>query len=218
MWQSDFARETLERHFGTKGLKGFGLDGQPLAIIAAGAALHYVDDRLGHIACSPRGMGQQRGHGRFHHPHLELLAPAHPEGVALVDIMDRSATRWAPGCSAAGSPSPCVTPSGDPPARGGGRLPRATGNAPTSSPSSTASGTSGGCGQTAAVAFLRQVDRLRGPDRRGSPAPHGRQLGRPRHRSLDPADAALAQLRTELTEDPPGVGQGGRLRGGSGAR
>ena len=97
VWQSDFARETLERHFGTQGVKGFGLDAQPLAVIAAGAALHYVGttkhDRLGHIASLGRiEWGHNVAMDGFTIRNLELLVPTHPEGTALVDILDRSAT------------------------------------------------------------------------------------------------------------------------------
>ena len=97
VWQLDFARETLEGHFGTKGLKGFGLDGQPLAVIAAGAAMHYVGttkhDRMAHIASLGRvEWGQNVAMDGFTIRNLELLVPTHPEGTALVDVVDRSAT------------------------------------------------------------------------------------------------------------------------------
>jgi DNA mismatch repair protein MutS len=41
---SDFANEQLNKHFGTKSLKGFGLDNQQLATIAAGAIFHYLSE------------------------------------------------------------------------------------------------------------------------------------------------------------------------------
>ena len=97
VWQSDFARETLERHFGTKGRKGFGLDGQPLAIIAAGAALHYVDttkhDRLGHIASLGRvEWGSNVAMDGFTIRNLELIYSPHPDGVSLLDVLDKTLT------------------------------------------------------------------------------------------------------------------------------
>lgn len=49
----DFAYETLLRHFGTHSLKGFGVDDLRSGVVAAGAALHYLDEtqkgRLPHI-------------------------------------------------------------------------------------------------------------------------------------------------------------------------
>ena len=40
----DFAYETLLRHFETHSLKGFGVDDLDLGLVAAGAALHYLDE------------------------------------------------------------------------------------------------------------------------------------------------------------------------------
>ena len=42
VFQPTFARETLLNHFGTLSLKGFGIDELEIAIIAAGATLHYA--------------------------------------------------------------------------------------------------------------------------------------------------------------------------------
>ncbi|NMD16943.1 MAG: DNA mismatch repair protein MutS, partial [Bacteroidales bacterium] len=53
VFTEDFARETLLRHFQVVSLKGFGIEIFPLAIIAAGAAMHYLaetqHERLSHI-------------------------------------------------------------------------------------------------------------------------------------------------------------------------
>ncbi|HAW52227.1 MAG TPA: DNA mismatch repair protein MutS, partial [Flavobacteriales bacterium] len=50
----EFARESLNKHFGTKSLKGFGVEDQPAGIIAAGAVLEYLsitqNRKLGHIS------------------------------------------------------------------------------------------------------------------------------------------------------------------------
>jgi DNA mismatch repair protein MutS len=40
----DFAYETMLRHFGTHSLKGFGVDEMEVGVVAAGAALHYLDE------------------------------------------------------------------------------------------------------------------------------------------------------------------------------
>ena len=42
VFQKDFALEKINQHFGTKSLKGFGIDKMDNAIIAAGAILHYL--------------------------------------------------------------------------------------------------------------------------------------------------------------------------------
>lgn len=46
IWECSFARQTLISHFGTLGLKGFGMDGLENAISAAGALLHYLKGNL----------------------------------------------------------------------------------------------------------------------------------------------------------------------------
>jgi len=52
-FEYDAARDGLTRHFGTQSLEGFGLEGKPALVGAAGAVLHYVKDALrssaGHI-------------------------------------------------------------------------------------------------------------------------------------------------------------------------
>jgi len=53
-----YATESLLKHFGTHSLKGFGIEGQQMGIIAAGAILHYLKDtehpNLGHITSIQR--------------------------------------------------------------------------------------------------------------------------------------------------------------------
>ena len=54
IYQEDYAREILLKHFGTTSLKGFGIENMNVAIVAAGAAFHYVSDtrqeQLKHIS------------------------------------------------------------------------------------------------------------------------------------------------------------------------
>src|SRR5690606_41569135 len=40
----EFAEEKLKTHFQTSTLKGFGIDGLPLGIVAAGVILHYLQE------------------------------------------------------------------------------------------------------------------------------------------------------------------------------
>jgi len=46
IWETTFARQTLTDHFGSIGLKGFGIEDHNLAISAAGALLHYLKGNL----------------------------------------------------------------------------------------------------------------------------------------------------------------------------
>ncbi|MFN5633155.1 MAG: DNA mismatch repair protein MutS, partial [Flavobacteriia bacterium] len=58
VFTSDFANESLQKHFQTNSLKGFGVENLDKATIAAGAVLHYLGenqhDRLGHITTIAR--------------------------------------------------------------------------------------------------------------------------------------------------------------------
>ncbi len=59
VWEETFAKQTLTDHFGTVGLKGFGMDQLDLAVSAAGALLHYLKDNLrtdpNHLTSLSRG-------------------------------------------------------------------------------------------------------------------------------------------------------------------
>ena len=46
IWEGAFARRTLLDHFGTVGLKGYGVEGLPLAVAAAGGLLYYLKQNL----------------------------------------------------------------------------------------------------------------------------------------------------------------------------
>lgn len=91
----DAATDRLKRHFETSSLKGFGVQGMPLAIIASGAILHYLDitqhKRLGHIS----GLSRiEEEHfvwlDRFTIRNLELFAPIHESGKSLIDVIDKT--------------------------------------------------------------------------------------------------------------------------------
>jgi DNA mismatch repair protein MutS len=54
IFDRDFAEDRLREQFGTKSLKGFGIENLGLGVVAAGAVMHYLQEtqktRLGHIA------------------------------------------------------------------------------------------------------------------------------------------------------------------------
>ncbi len=97
IFQEDFARETLLKHFGTITLKGFGIEHMTSGIIAAGAALHYVSEtrqeQLRHISGISRiEEDKYVWLDKFTIRNLEILNPANDKGVALVDIIDQTLT------------------------------------------------------------------------------------------------------------------------------
>lgn len=97
VYTTEAATERLQRHFGTSTLKGFGVDGMPDAVIAAGSILHYLDitghTQIGHIT-SLRRIGNERfvTLDRFTVRNLELVAPLSPDGMSLLQVLDHTQT------------------------------------------------------------------------------------------------------------------------------
>lgn len=89
------ARKRLLDQFGTKTLKGFGLDGMEDAVTAAGAMMHYLDatehTQTDHIT-GLRRIDQSRyvRMDGFTVRNLEIIAPLVPEGSSLFSIIDRT--------------------------------------------------------------------------------------------------------------------------------
>ena len=97
VYQTDYAREKLLELLKTSSLKGFGLEQEELGIIAAGAIVHYLNENhqknLGHIHKIYRFDDSEFVWlDQFTVRNLELLHPLHPDGTALVDILDHTLT------------------------------------------------------------------------------------------------------------------------------
>ncbi len=93
----DFGYETLNKHFQTKSLKGFGVDEMHQGIIAAGAVLHYLSethhDKLAHI--TQVGRVEEEKYmwlDRFTIRNLELVSSQHENATTLIDILDQTQT------------------------------------------------------------------------------------------------------------------------------
>ena len=94
---TDFALESLTKHFGTKSLKGFGIENLELGIIAAGAVLHYLTENqhanLGHITALNRiEEDKYVWLDRFTIRNLELLHSPHENATTLADVIDNTLT------------------------------------------------------------------------------------------------------------------------------
>ncbi|HEY1008726.1 MAG TPA: DNA mismatch repair protein MutS, partial [Daejeonella sp.] len=92
---SDYATETLLKHFEVTSLKGFGIDRMGLAIIAAGVALHYLTENehrnLQHISSVSRiEEDRYMWLDRFTIRNLELVGSSNDNAVTLVDILDHT--------------------------------------------------------------------------------------------------------------------------------
>ena len=95
IFKPDFARENLNRHFQTKNLKGFGIEDLERAVIAAGAIFHYLKetrhDQLQHITGISRITRDDFvWMDRFTLRNLELFQSTAPDGVSLLEVIDRT--------------------------------------------------------------------------------------------------------------------------------
>jgi len=96
-YTGDYAVETLLKHFEVKSLKGFGIDRMPLGIVAAGIALHYLNEtehrNLQHISNISR---IEEEHymwlDRFTIRNLELVSSANENAMTLSDVLDQTAS------------------------------------------------------------------------------------------------------------------------------
>lgn len=97
IFTEDFANESLNKHFKTKSLKGFGIEAYPEGIIAAGAILHYLSEtehrHLGHITSISRIEEEKYVWlDRFTIRNLELVYSQHENATTLIDILDKTKT------------------------------------------------------------------------------------------------------------------------------
>ena len=97
VFTSDFAEEILNKHFGTKSLKGFGVEVMTEAIIAAGAVFHYLGEsehkKLDHITGISRiEEDNYVWLDRFTIKNLELVSSPHENARTLSDILDETQT------------------------------------------------------------------------------------------------------------------------------
>lgn len=95
VFQLSTAKEALTRHFQTLNLKGFGIEDLELATVAAGSILHYLREtehhKLEHITSVSRlAEDHHVWMDRFTIRNLELFQSNSPEGLALIDIVDRT--------------------------------------------------------------------------------------------------------------------------------
>ncbi len=97
VYGEDYGYETLTGHFGTNNLKGFGMENMPLAIVAAGAVLYYLQEtehkETGHILSISRIAEEKYVWlDKFTIRNLELVYPQADTGIPLIDILDQTVT------------------------------------------------------------------------------------------------------------------------------
>jgi DNA mismatch repair protein MutS len=97
IFDQDFTRDLLLKHFGTNNLKGFGIEEMVAATCAAGAIMHYLGEtnhlKLQHL--NVISALQQSNHvwlDNFTIRNLELLHSPHEKAITLFNILDRATT------------------------------------------------------------------------------------------------------------------------------
>ena len=97
VFTEDFATEILRKQFGTNSLKGFGVDDLHEGVVAAGAALYYLQetqhDRTQHI-CKLTRVEEDRyvWLDKFSARNLELVHSPNENAKTLLGVLDRTAT------------------------------------------------------------------------------------------------------------------------------
>ncbi len=97
IFDAAFARETINRHFGTQNLKGFGIEDMDAGITAAGAVFHYLKEtehpHLQHVVSMQRVVREDHlWMDRFTIRNLELFGTASGEGKGLLPVLDSTQT------------------------------------------------------------------------------------------------------------------------------
>jgi len=95
VYQTDYAYETLIKHFNTKTLKGFGIEDLYEGIIASGSILHYLGEtqhnKLQHITSISRiAEDEYVWMDKFTIRNLELYNSTNNNAVTLLNIIDKT--------------------------------------------------------------------------------------------------------------------------------
>jgi len=95
IFKTDYAFESLNKHFKTNTLKGFGVDHLEEGIIASGAILHYLAEtqhnKLEHISRINRiAEDEYVWMDRFTIRNLELYHTAFAKAITLIDVIDKT--------------------------------------------------------------------------------------------------------------------------------
>ncbi|MBS9462376.1 DNA mismatch repair protein MutS [Flagellimonas sp. 389] len=95
IFQEDYAHESLNNHFKTKSLQGFGIEHLNYGIVSAGAVLHYLSEtqhrQLQHINKIQRIAEEEYvWMDRFTIRNLELYQSNNINAVTLLDVIDKT--------------------------------------------------------------------------------------------------------------------------------
>jgi len=95
IFQEAYAVELLTKQFQSKSIKGFGIEQMPAAIIAAGVAMHYLNETqqkaLNHISTISRiEEDKYVWLDKFTVRNLELIASPHDKAHKFIDVIDKT--------------------------------------------------------------------------------------------------------------------------------
>ena len=95
VYQTDYAYETLIKHFNTKSLKGFGIEDLYEGIIASGSILHYLSEtqhnKIQHISSISRiAEDEYVWMDKFTIRNLELYNSNNTNAVTLLNVIDKT--------------------------------------------------------------------------------------------------------------------------------
>jgi len=96
-YTGDYATECLLKHFEVNSMKGFGIDRLPVGIVAAGVALHYLNEtehrNLQHISNISRiEEDRYMWLDRFTIRNLELIGSQNENATTLSDVLDETSS------------------------------------------------------------------------------------------------------------------------------
>jgi len=96
-YTGDYASECLLKHFEVNSMKGFGIERMPIGVIAAGVALHYLNEtehrNLQHISNISRiEEDRYMWLDRFTIRNLELIGSANDNATTLSDVLDHTSS------------------------------------------------------------------------------------------------------------------------------
>lgn len=97
VYQFDYCYERMINHFGTKNLKGFGIEDLQRGIVAAGAILYYLEEtehkQVQHVSSISRIAEEKYVWlDKFTIRNLELVFPQNDGGVPLIQVLDHTVT------------------------------------------------------------------------------------------------------------------------------
>jgi len=97
VYTGDYARDMLLKHFEVNSLKGFGIESMKIATVAAGVALHYLNEtehrNLQHISTISRVEAEHfMWLDRFTIRNLELIDSSNDNAITLAEVLDHTAS------------------------------------------------------------------------------------------------------------------------------